>query len=131
MANQQQQQQPVFCKFCHKVELAFNEHFKSKSGKYIPIEKAGGVPHNCSQNPNQQQKQHEDKLRENRNSTTSSTPESQQRTQPTELQLKLIHARLTHIIQLIEDLTKLVHASTQSQQQQDNYSNDRNLLDNR
>ena len=28
------------------------EHFKSKSGKFVPIEKSSGVPHKCSQNPN-------------------------------------------------------------------------------
>lgn len=55
--NQQQSKQPIYCQWCHNVEITFSEHFKSKTGKFIPIEKASGVPHNCPQNPNRQQQQ--------------------------------------------------------------------------
>jgi hypothetical protein len=42
---------PTYCKWCHKVEITFDQNRKSKSGKLIPIEKASGLSHECESRP--------------------------------------------------------------------------------
>jgi hypothetical protein len=42
---------PTYCRYCHKVQITFDQSRKSKSGKLIPIEKSSGLPHECDQRP--------------------------------------------------------------------------------
>jgi hypothetical protein len=39
------------CKHCNVTELVFDSQHKTKSGKFIPLEKSTGLPHNCPENP--------------------------------------------------------------------------------
>jgi hypothetical protein len=117
------------------------EHFKSKSGKFVPIEKSSGVPHKCSQNPNaytngQQQAQQQPKQ-------PSRDPDDmlfwdglthtqmvakvfevygeEWMKQREQQQLKLLHARITHVIQLLEDQNKkMEHLTELLSSQRDN-----------
>jgi hypothetical protein len=55
------------CKYCNKVELTFDQAFKSKTGKLIPLDKTSGQPHQCAENPysqppKQQQQPQEDSV---------------------------------------------------------------------
>lgn len=45
------------CRYYQKTEIVFDENFKSKSGKLIPLDKASGSPHQCAENPYTKQQQ--------------------------------------------------------------------------
>lgn len=108
------QQQPIFCKHCHRVELTFNESFKSKSGKYIPIAKASGVPHKCSANPNQQQQQQQQSHEPQIEGTINLQPIQKQQQQQQENHR--IEKMLITLIEKVDYLNKLVYAQSQSSQ---------------
>ncbi|MGH9952235.1 MAG: hypothetical protein ACRD5J_11440, partial [Nitrososphaeraceae archaeon] len=95
---------PTICKYCNKVELVFDSAYKSKTGKMIPLDKTSGLPHQCAESPyakqqheyQQQQQTEAPESRIIRDSTTSSTMESQQ-----QLSLNLILARIDRVIELL------------------------------
>lgn len=101
------------CKWCNKTELVFDNAYKSKTGKLIPLDKTSGLPHQCSENPYIKQQQQSDDV---------DVPK---------LAPSLNLSEMIHILQSLEQkidhLTKLVYAlSSQSQKQEDNVSHDRN-----
>ena len=85
------------CRYCNKVELAFDNTFKSKTGKLIPLDKTSGLPHQCSENPYSKQQQPQ-QPQQQEFSTTVTTVE------PTSL--KIINAKLDRIIALLQESQK-------------------------
>lgn len=94
------------CKYCNSTEITFDNAHKSKSGKLIPLEKASGLPHNCSENPFTKQQQ------QTQVQKTQSQVQLQPQVQPqpqTIVTLETINQKLDHLI-------RLVYAHLQEQQ---------------
>jgi hypothetical protein len=87
------------CKFCNKTEIVFDNAFKSKTGKMIPIDKASGVPHNCSENPYNKQQQ-------------TQSPQQAQDAKVVSMyeQIPVIVQKLEGLERKIEILVKMVYA---------------------
>lgn len=103
------EKQPTYCKWCGRVEITFSDAFKSKSGKFIPIEKASGVPHKCTANPNNQQQQQQQQS--GGNSSSSNQAQTQQQPKQTDYDKSLDNgisafSMMTDLIRLVEQTQK-------------------------
>ena len=84
----------AICKYCNNTELIFDNAHKSKSGKLIPLEKATGLPHNCSENPYSKGQTNGSRTR-----TRTITNESTDLL----LQIKLANQKLDTLIELLRE----------------------------
>jgi hypothetical protein len=91
------------CKYCNKTELVFDNAFKSKTGKLIPLDKTSGLPHSCSDNPynTKQQEQSGSLLRANSSQTNFQVSEVQQK------ELVTMNEKLDRLLNLTEQLLLL------------------------
>lgn len=96
----QQQQQPIYCKWCGRVEITFSDNFKSKSGKYIPIEKSSGIPHKCTANPNPYQQ------RQNGQQQTQQQQAQQVESVP-KMTLEILYSKLDEVSSKVDRLLNL------------------------
>jgi hypothetical protein len=80
----------AICKYCNKVELTFDNAFKSKTGKLIPLDKTSGLPHQCAENPYSQQQQQPQQ--------PAAVLPQQEPTSNMMMMLKLIDAKITRLI---------------------------------
>ena len=87
----------AICKWCNKVELTFDNAYKSKTGKLIPLDKSSGLPHQCSSNPYSQlqQQQQEGKAVDGNVMISAMT-------------LKQINEKLDKILSLLNDKREMI-----------------------
>jgi hypothetical protein len=87
----------AICKWCNKVELVFDNAYKSKTGKLIPLDKTSGLPHQCASNPytQLQQQQQEGKAVDGQVMISAMT-------------LKNIDTKLDKILSLLNDKQEMV-----------------------
>ena len=86
----------TFCKYCGRTELVFDNAYKSKTGRLIPLDKTSGLPHQCTESPYAQQQQQQQQQQQPQQQVQASTTLV---TEPTAM--KIINAKLDRIIALL------------------------------
>jgi hypothetical protein len=108
------------CKYCQKVELSFNEAYKSKTGRLIPLDKTSGLPHQCSESPyTKQQSQHvTETAYPSSSSVVTQSTEEQQLTANIALLHKDVMDRMLSLENKLDHISRLIYAITNGEQKQ-------------